>query len=62
MKKYKITYTLNNRVRVEDKFDGVKNFEAESMQEAIDKFFTFMKAFYGFRLSLKKVQVEEITK
>jgi len=62
MNKYKITYTLNRVLRVEDKKDGEKNFEAETIQEAIDKFYTFMKAFYGSRLSLKKIQVEEITK
>ena len=62
MNKYKISYTLSRVLRVEDKKDGVKNFEAESMEQAINKFYIFMKGFFGSRVSFKKIQVEQITK
>ena len=61
MNKYKITYTLNRVLRVEDKKVGVRNFEAESMEKAIDKFYIFMKGFFGTRVSFKKIEIEEIT-
>lgn len=61
MNKYKINYTLKNKVRVEDKKVGSRNVEAESMEKAIDKFYIFMRAFFGFNVTFTKIEIEEIT-
>jgi len=59
MKKYKFTFVSSRKLRVDDSLEDQRTIEAENIEEAIKKFFVFIKSFYG-SAPLIKMKVEEI--
>lgn len=60
MNKYKTSFLVDRKLRVEDSKTNIREFEAENITQAFEKVRKFVDGFYGSRVQIIKINIEEV--